>query len=505
VSSGVPSALRPLLQGEERCGVLTPEQWGLTLALEPAMAAQVASEAKVIPYRFVLEDLIAAVQLHESRAGVRPPGAEPKAEPSQVARRVAPAGVSANPFGFAGHEIDRETGLIYMKGRYYDPETGRFISADPAVGDPLVPPTLHPYLYANANPTFYVDPDGEFAESVWDAISLGVGAGSLGYNLYKGNWRDAGIDALGVIADGAALALPFVPGGAGAAIKAARAGTAAAEQVNLARRTTRAVDALQAADHAVNTVDTGLRVGDSLEQGHYGEAAFNAGLAALNARGAVANTRAVAADRYFEQLPRPRGPPSGLTIARESGSAPGVDFGPVYRGGGAQTGYAPGERLPDGRIAGAGPGAALRDGPEFADTAVSRFVEINTPWRRRVYQRADIDWDMVRPRGSRAEGMSNWQAARKGYAPVRLNPDSGKWEDVILHHANQDPRGPAVELWRSTHGRVPHRMDPPGPWRKERPDWAKAWQNEQSAYWRWRTGAYDPPPTTRLLLPGDEP
>ena len=35
-----------------------------------------------------------------------------------------------NPFGFTGHEYDSETGLYYMKGRYYDPETGRFLTPD---------------------------------------------------------------------------------------------------------------------------------------------------------------------------------------------------------------------------------------------------------------------------------------------------------------------------------------------------------------------------------------
>lgn len=66
----------------------------------------------------------------------------------------------ANPFGFTGHEYDSETGLYYMKGRYYDPETGRFLTPDPAIGNPTIPMTLHPYIYAMENPTVYVDPDG---------------------------------------------------------------------------------------------------------------------------------------------------------------------------------------------------------------------------------------------------------------------------------------------------------------------------------------------------------
>jgi RHS repeat-associated protein len=36
-----------------------------------------------------------------------------------------------NPFLFAGREYDAETGLYYLRARYYDPGVGRFLSADP--------------------------------------------------------------------------------------------------------------------------------------------------------------------------------------------------------------------------------------------------------------------------------------------------------------------------------------------------------------------------------------
>ncbi|MCG8456468.1 MAG: hypothetical protein MI919_09310 [Holophagales bacterium] len=67
------------------------------------------------------------------------------------------------PWGFTGHEMDDETGLVYMKARFYDPESARFLSEDPAEGDPSRPPSLHRYLYAYQNPTVYVDPDGRTA------------------------------------------------------------------------------------------------------------------------------------------------------------------------------------------------------------------------------------------------------------------------------------------------------------------------------------------------------
>ena len=35
-----------------------------------------------------------------------------------------------NPFRYRGYYYDTETGLYYLKSRYYNPEIGRFISAD---------------------------------------------------------------------------------------------------------------------------------------------------------------------------------------------------------------------------------------------------------------------------------------------------------------------------------------------------------------------------------------
>jgi RHS repeat-associated protein len=62
-----------------------------------------------------------------------------------------------NDFGFAGREYDSETGLYYLRARYYDPETGKFIGKDPigfAGGD------VNLYRYVLGNPVRYIDPFG---------------------------------------------------------------------------------------------------------------------------------------------------------------------------------------------------------------------------------------------------------------------------------------------------------------------------------------------------------
>jgi hypothetical protein len=59
-------------------------------------------------------------------------------------------------------------------------------------------------------------------ESAWDAANVGMGVHSAAKNIKDGNYKSAAVDAAGVALDTIGLATPFVPSGAGAAIKANR-------------------------------------------------------------------------------------------------------------------------------------------------------------------------------------------------------------------------------------------------------------------------------------------
>ena len=58
-------------------------------------------------------------------------------------------------FQFAGQYTDMESGLYYLRARFYDSATAQFISRDP-----LAASTRSPYTYGAGNPTNVVDASG---------------------------------------------------------------------------------------------------------------------------------------------------------------------------------------------------------------------------------------------------------------------------------------------------------------------------------------------------------
>jgi RHS repeat-associated protein len=81
-------------------------------------------------------------------------------------------GAVANGPGFGGHLSDQDSGLVYMQHRFYDPESTRFVSIDPApfeVGDISA---LNRYIYGKDNPLSYVDLEGEEPSQVHVGFGL---------------------------------------------------------------------------------------------------------------------------------------------------------------------------------------------------------------------------------------------------------------------------------------------------------------------------------------------
>ncbi len=69
--------------------------------------------------------------------------------------KTGSTGTTTTPLGYNAQYTDSDTGLIYLRARYYDPTTAQFLSVDPAVVT-----TLAQYSYATDNPVNASDPSG---------------------------------------------------------------------------------------------------------------------------------------------------------------------------------------------------------------------------------------------------------------------------------------------------------------------------------------------------------
>lgn len=96
--------------------------------------------------------------------------------------------------GFAGDLEEHDTGLVYMKARFYDPSLGRFYSSDPVDFRVSDATSFNKYIYAANNPLKYIDPNGEsifLAQSMLSAVKAGVAG--YHYDGWEGAFIGAGV------------------------------------------------------------------------------------------------------------------------------------------------------------------------------------------------------------------------------------------------------------------------------------------------------------------------
>ena len=125
-----------------------------------------------------------------------------------------------NPFRYRGYVYDGETGLYYASNRYYNQETGRFVSPDsldvltaslPSLADKNV------FAYCDNNPIIRHDHSGKFWDTVFDVVSLVISATEVVINPTSGAaWA-------GLAADVVCTVVPGLTGG-GAIVRAATKG-----------------------------------------------------------------------------------------------------------------------------------------------------------------------------------------------------------------------------------------------------------------------------------------
>jgi len=87
---------------------------------------------------------------------------------------LSTSGSTPNEFLYRGEQLDSDLGLYYLRARWYNPATGRFLSQDPWPGAINKPSSLHRYRYAAGNPVNRIDPFGTD-----DTVEVGATEGEL--------------------------------------------------------------------------------------------------------------------------------------------------------------------------------------------------------------------------------------------------------------------------------------------------------------------------------------
>jgi RHS repeat-associated protein len=109
--------------------------------------------------------------------------------------RGSPTGIWPTDKGFVGGTID-PSGLTNLGARQYDPDTGRFVSADPLM-DLTDPQSWNGYAYADNNPVNSSDPSGEMV----DCATGHGGCGTTGHawgSKTPGNCDNGQCDDFGI-------------------------------------------------------------------------------------------------------------------------------------------------------------------------------------------------------------------------------------------------------------------------------------------------------------------
>ncbi|HET7699857.1 MAG TPA: DUF6531 domain-containing protein [Candidatus Limnocylindria bacterium] len=92
---------------------------------------------------------------------------------------TASSGGAPTLLGYAG-ELADPSGLLYLRARWYDVESGRFLTRDPFPGSVIAPSMLNRFSYVMGNPVTHVDPIGRACLPCIGAV-IGAGAGLAGY------------------------------------------------------------------------------------------------------------------------------------------------------------------------------------------------------------------------------------------------------------------------------------------------------------------------------------
>ncbi|MEM1411250.1 MAG: RHS repeat-associated core domain-containing protein [Pseudomonadota bacterium] len=98
----------------------------------------------------------------------------------------APASGQASPVGYTGGFHDAESGLIYLRSRWYAPDMERFVSRDSAGINPMDHRTINRFSYSLNDPLNRIDLSGQLSfVGVVQSIAIANIVAVVGYTAYR--------------------------------------------------------------------------------------------------------------------------------------------------------------------------------------------------------------------------------------------------------------------------------------------------------------------------------
>ncbi len=107
---------------------------------------------------------------------------------------LASDGEAETDYAFTGENYDPQTGLVYLRARYYASGDGKFISRDTWVGNFRRPVSYNKWNYSYSNPIIYTDPSGQ--DPITDCGALFLLAATVDGPLPIGDAVGVGICAV---------------------------------------------------------------------------------------------------------------------------------------------------------------------------------------------------------------------------------------------------------------------------------------------------------------------
>jgi RHS repeat-associated protein len=355
-------------------------------------------------------------------------------------------GTSGNRFAFTSHRFDTELNLYYAGGRMYSPTIGRFISQDTLALAPNNPDTWNLFSYARANPTRYVDPTGHVTEAAIDrelARKVDRGeitqvqaiAAAFAWRARPAQRVMSDIDTTaahvgtlggfpGIQRAAREGRLEATPASVGRAYIEGMANVAGTADAYVRARAGEGAGFISSTGSAVKeTIINLLPVHEAQVLADSDAGAYEKGKAllvgSLKTIAIVAGLRRGAATLIEEDA----------VVPVNGKAAPPTE---VPRGG-----YRVGDLMPDGRIAGEGPGAALKNGPEFGGAPTRGGRGPVEKGAAGVEQSAEL----ARARGATVRGREITFDTSKGRTRLDLGTEEGG-ELVLV----ESKKGPTADL-----------------------------------------------------------